>query len=1385
MATNNNNPLQEDFFRSFMVFVQDQLPALIEQNQRLIQNQSTPDNVSAPRTRTNQEFIMESLSNAITEFSYDVETNNTFENWYNRYADLFTVDARNLDDAAKIRLLLRKLDTSAHSKYVNLILPKKPHDFSFDATLIELKKIFGKHESIFNIRFKCLQTAKTEDLDVFTYGGLVNKVCEDFKLAELSIDQFKCLIFVMGLKNQSNLDIRLKLLSKLDSDHSTITLNKLISEYERLINVKKDSSLIQNKTESNTSILVNKITNKTNKPFKSHNPNKPFDCGSCGKVHKHGECFNKDSVCGYCSFKGHSIEFCRRKKSNSQKNNNQKSNGDKNKNAKATSSNKSPSKPSTTQSNSSNVSSVFIHQVSTNSRRKFIDIKINNQPITLQVDSAADISIISRDFCNKMNIKFSPTNLQPNCASGNTVNLIGEFNCVVTFNNNSFSSTFYVVDNENLNVFGNDLLEMFDLWDKPINDFCSKIQIHQVLQQNDYISFLQSNYASCFKKSLGKCKHYKAHLNLKENIQPPFCKFRPPPFAYQSLIEHELKRLQDIGVISPVSTSNVAAPIVAKQKKTGEIRICGDFSTGLNEALEDHKYPLPLPEDIFAKINGSTIFSHIDLSDAFLQVEMDDASKKLLIINTHIGLFQYERLSFGIKTAPTIFQELMDMLISPLENVICYLDDIFIFGRTKKIHDKALIALMNRIQDFGLHIKLEKSKFALNEIKYLGSIVNKYGLKPDPTRVEAINRMPPPSNLTELRSFLGTINFYGKFIRDMHKLRAPLDQLLQKNVEWNWSITHQDAFVELKNSLTSELLLTHYNPDLSIIVSADASNKGIGACIQDQMSDNSIKPLAYASRTLLKAEQNYSQIEKEGLALIFAVKKFHKFIFGRRFILQTDHKPLLAIFGSKKGIPVFTANRLQRWAVILLSYNFNIRFINTESFSYVDFLSRLINNESKLDQEFIVASIKLEKQIFEVVKSNLNTIPVTYKQISKTYSSDFSMQNLIKFISTDWKKFSATTDEAFLPFYRRRDSLSISGNIVLFGDRVVIPASLKNRIISHLHNGHPGIVRMKSIARSYVYWPSIDNDIEHFVKTCSPCALAGKSPVKTKLHSWPLSSNPWERVHIDYAGPFKKFHFLIIVDSFSKWPEIIKTSTTTTAKTISILSSVFARFGAPKLLVSDNGPQFTSEKFQAFCNLNCIEHIFTSPYHPMSNGQAERFVDTFKRSIKKMENDGDIDENLDVFLKSYRSTPNSNCPNESSPAEIMFNRKIRSIFDCLKPPKKTIIKRNVNMENQFNSKMGAKAREFNVGDPVYVQVHSNNTWRWEEAVINEKIGNVNFMVETEDRLIHSHTNQLKPRYTSSTQSSSNIPFNVLLDLFESENQNYSDTFNAECNVGYL
>lgn len=233
---------------------------------------------------------------------------------------------------------------------------------------------------------------------------------------------------------------------------------------------------------------------------------------------------------------------------------------------------------------------------------------------------------------------------------------------------------------------------------------------------------------------------------------------------------------------------------------------------------------------------------------------------------------------------------------------------------------------------------------------------------------------------------------------------------------------------------------------------------------------------------------------------------------------------------------------------------------------------------------------------------------------------------MIQFIVNDWENF-VKDDPELIQFYNRRNFLSISNDIVLFSDRVVIPKTLQKRILHQLHQGHPGIFKMKNLARTVVYWPNIDQQIETFVKKCSKCALAGKSPVKTLLHSWPTPTKPWERIHIDYAST-KNTNFLVVVDGFSKWPEIVRTSSTTSSKTINILSSIFARFGAPEIIVSDNGPQFISEQFQTFCNLNGIEHIQTSPYNPMSNGQAERFVDTFKRTIKKLEGSGNSDENL-------------------------------------------------------------------------------------------------------------------------------------------------------------
>lgn len=216
-------------------------------------------------------------------------------------------------------------------------------------------------------------------------------------------------------------------------------------------------------------------------------------------------------------------------------------------------------------------------------------------------------------------------------------------------------------------------------------------------------------------------------------------------------------------------------------------------------------------------------------------------------------------------------------------------------------------------------------------------------------------------------------------------------------------------FQPAKKALTSGLLLTHYNPRLDIVVSADASEKGLGGSIHHVMTDGSRRPIAFSSRALQKPEKNYSQIEKEGLAIITAIKKFHKFFFGRRFILETDHKPLLAIFGSKKGIPIHTANRLQRWAIILLSYNFEIKYISTDAFAYVDVLSRLINQHNKADIECVVATIKLESQLHSTIIHNLKCSKIDYEMLKKAYCQDTSMQRVMDLIRTKWETFKKKT----------------------------------------------------------------------------------------------------------------------------------------------------------------------------------------------------------------------------------------------------------------------------------------------------------------------------------------------------------------------------------------
>ena len=344
------------------------------------------------------------------------------------------------------------------------------------------------------------------------------------------------------------------------------------------------------------------------------------------------------------------------------------------------------------------------------------------------------------------------------------------------------------------------------------------------------------------------------------------------------------------------------------------------------------------------------------------------------------------------------------------------------------------------------------------------------------------------------------------------------------------------------------------------------------------MPDGSKKPIAYASRALLPAEKNYSQIEKEALGIIFAVTKFHRYLHGRKFLLQTDHKPLITIFGSKKGLPTHTANRLQRWGTILLNYNFSMEFVPSKKLGHADGLSRLIPEYSEPLEDSVIAALRTEKENNNSVINLIRELPVTLNEIIDEAETD----EYIKEIKGKLRAEDQQISEVF----------STCNDVLMYRERVVIPATLQKRILKDFHVGHPGATRMKSLMRSYVFWKNMDRNIEETVNACKGCALAAKAP-PIKFTPWPKTDRPWSRIHADFAGPLDGYHYLIVVDSYSKWPEVFRCKTPTTEITINVLHELFARFGVVDTLVTDNGTQFTSSEFKHFCECFQVKHITT------------------------------------------------------------------------------------------------------------------------------------------------------------------------------------------------
>lgn len=457
----------------------------------------------------------------------------------------------------------------------------------------------------------------------------------------------------------------------------------------------------------------------------------------------------------------------------------------------------------------------------------------------------------------------------------------------------------------------------------------------------------------------------------------------------------------------------------------------------------------------------------------------------------------------------------------------------------------------------------------------------------------------------------------------------------------------------------------------------------------------------------------------------------------------------------------------------MMAYDFTIEHIGTTKFGHADALSRLMEMTQQNNEDVVIAHISaVDAEIQQIVRENIQNLPLTADNIIKATANDELLQNVLKCLRSSWP--TKINDPILQIMYNRRESLSESNGCILMSERIVIPFMLQKIVLKQLHSSHPGIVRMKALARSHVYWPRIDHDIENLVRTCTRCASAAKMPRKTNLASWPLPKRAWERVHIDYAGPYEGHNYLVVVDAYSKWPEIFIMGQTTTTATVAKLSELFARFGFPETLVSDNGTQFSSEMFEQFCMVSGINHMRSPPYHPQSNGQAERFVDTFKRALAKAKGEEITATNLQTFLRCYRSTPNETLDNGDTPSMRMFGWNIRTTLDLMRPMDSNQPKlRDTAMEKSFNKHHGAVNREFKKNEPVFVTSYSNNKRSWVAATIIEQQGSCLYKIRHRNKIWVRHANQIRPRYSEDEEEivepKSIVPFDILMDTYQMRN----------------
>lgn len=727
---------------------------------------------------------------------------------------------------------------------------------------------------------------------------------------------------------------------------------------------------------------------------------------------------------------------------------------------------------------------------------------------------------------------------------------------------------------------------------------------------------LLAQHSACFAQThtdVGSCT-VERHCIPTGNAKPISQRPRRLSPAQRDLVKSLIKDLIDANIVRP-SRSPWASPLVLVAKKDGTTRMCVDYRR-LNAVTEDIVYPFPRIEDALQALTGSKYFSVMDLVSGFYQIAMhpDDIQKTAFV--TPWGLYEFLRMPFGLKGAPFTCQRTVDTIIDGVkyDNALVYMDDCVVFSRTFEEHVSHLESIFKRFEKAGLKFKPHKCFFFCTAINYLGHVVTKDGVSPDPSKLAAVQMFRPPQNVHELQSFIGLTSYFRKFIPNYSVIAAPLRSLLKKNSTFSWEEDQRVAFEALKRALCQPPVLKLFSekPEFGVQVHTDASRLGLGGLLLQEDEERRYRPVLYLSRSLKGAELNYSSTELEALAVKWALEELRPYLIGRKFQVVSDHHALCWVLRYKEG-----NQRLLRWSLILQEFDFDVIYKSGILHSAPDCLSR--NPPIVADSDQILAVSHPSQRCCDNMGEEQRQDPFCAKvlDILKGALGTKKQQKRAQ------KKFVTHDDVLY-----RRDQGPVTNRFLL-----CLPKQRQAEALREMHEGryggHMGIRRTFDALRSKYYWPKLYADVRRYVRHCDLCQKMKMSTSVPYGLLQPIEvHSPFHTVGMDIIGPFKTSrgykYIIVAIDYLTKFVEA-KPLRNIEAPTVQrfVERRIILKHGCPATIITDRGTQMMARSTEAYFKHRGIRHAATTAYHPAANGLCERANKTIKQMIAMLTSGGE------------------------------------------------------------------------------------------------------------------------------------------------------------------